>query len=211
MTSVTDDEFLRGRLADRFSPFSCLARRAFLDRNGRPSRMVRASTRDRSPFVGVTRDASGLGDELFFIPVVVVHVGTVEALDHFGGAGAGLDGLEDAEGNERATQSVMQSSQAPEVTSLQYSLPTCVMRARICVRAAPCAPYCVAIASPVSCCISVASPAPNCVSFAAFMSSLSFHPIVGSRAGYGTGLRMRKTSAIRGLSVSSFPTCQHIR
>lgn len=60
--------------------------------------MVRASTRGSS-FVGVTRDASGLGDELFFIPVVIVDVGAVEALDHFGGAGAGLDGLEDAEGD----------------------------------------------------------------------------------------------------------------
>lgn len=29
----------------------------------------------------------------------------------------------------RALQSVMQSSQVPEVTALQYSLPTCVMRA----------------------------------------------------------------------------------
>ena len=99
MTSVTGDEFLRGRLADRFSPFSRLAHRAFLDRNGRPFRMVRVSTRDRSPFVGVTRDASGLGDELLLVPVVVMDVGTVEALDHFGGAGAGLDGLEDAEGD----------------------------------------------------------------------------------------------------------------
>lgn len=36
----------------------------------------------------------------------------------------------------RALQSVMQSSQVPEVTALRYSLPTCVMRARICVCAA---------------------------------------------------------------------------
>lgn len=63
-------------------------------------------------------------------------VGAVEALDHFGGAGTGLDGLEDTEGDERATQSVMQSAQVPEVMSLQYSLPTCVMRTRICVFAA---------------------------------------------------------------------------
>ena len=63
-------------------------------------------------------------------------VGAVEVLDHFGGGGAGFDGLEDAEGDERATQSVMQSAQVPEVMSLRYSLPTCVMRTRICVFAA---------------------------------------------------------------------------
>lgn len=109
MTRVTGSEFLRGRLADRFSPFSRLAHRAFLDRNGRPFRMVRVSTRDRSPFVGVTRDASGLEDELLLVPVVVMDVGTVEALDHFGGAGAGFDGLEDAEGDERAAIFVVQA------------------------------------------------------------------------------------------------------
>ena len=32
-----------------------------------------------------------LEDELLLVPVVVVNVGTVEALDHFGGAGAGFD------------------------------------------------------------------------------------------------------------------------
>ena len=108
MTSVTGDEFLRGRLADRFSPFSRLAHRAFLDRNGRPSRMLRVSTRGSS-FVGVTRDASGLEDELLLVPVVVMDVGTVEALDHFGGAGAGLDGLENAEGDERTAIFVVQA------------------------------------------------------------------------------------------------------
>ena len=99
MTSVTGNEFLRGRLADRFSPFSRLAHRAFLDRNGRLSRMVRASTRGCSSFVGVARDASGLEDELLLVPVVVMDVGTVEALNHLRGAGAGLDGLEAAEGD----------------------------------------------------------------------------------------------------------------
>ncbi len=71
----------------------------------------------------------GLEDELLLVPVVVVNVGTVEALDHFGGAGADFDGLEDPEGDEGATQSVMQSLQVPEVTSLRHSLPTRVMRA----------------------------------------------------------------------------------
>jgi len=112
----------------------------------------------------------GLEDELLLVPVVVVNVGTVEALDHFGGAGAGFDGLEDAEGDEGATQSVMQSLQVPEVTSLRHSLPTCVMRARICAFAAPRAPCRVAIASLASFYVSVSSPAPDCVTFAARMS-----------------------------------------
>ncbi len=94
--------------------------------------MVRLSTRGSS-FVGVTRDAPGFKDELLLVPVIVVDIRAIEALDHFGGAGAGFDGLEDAESDERATQSVMQSSQVPEVTSLRYSLPTHVMRTRICV------------------------------------------------------------------------------
>ena len=94
--------------------------------------MFRASTRDRSSFVGVARDAPGFEDELLLVPVIIVDVGAVEALDHLGGAGAGFDGLEDAEGNECAAQSVMQSLQVPEVTALRYSLPTRVMRARIC-------------------------------------------------------------------------------
>ena len=79
---------------------------------------------------------SGLEDELLLVPVVVVDVGAVEALDHLGGAGTGFDGLEDAESDKRAAQSVMQSLQVPEVTSLRYSLPTRVMRTRICVFAA---------------------------------------------------------------------------
>ena len=108
MTSITGDEFLQGRLADRLSPYSRFARRAFLDRNGRPFRMVRVSTRGSS-FIGVARDASGLENELLLVPVVVMDVGTVEALDHFGGAGAGLDGLEHAEGDERAATFVVQA------------------------------------------------------------------------------------------------------
>ena len=111
----------------------------------------------------------GLEDELLLVPVVV-NVGTVEALYHFGGAGAGFDGLEDAEGDEGTTQSVMQSLQVPEVTSLRHSLPTRVMRARICAFAAPRAPCRVTIASLASFYVSVSSPAPDCVTFAARMS-----------------------------------------
>ena len=36
-------------------------------------------------------------------------VGAVEALDHFGGASAGFDGLEDAEGDERAAAFIVQA------------------------------------------------------------------------------------------------------
>ena len=38
-----------------------------------------------------------------------MNVGAVEALDHLGGAGAGLDGLEDAGGDERAAIFVVQA------------------------------------------------------------------------------------------------------
>ena len=135
-----------------------------------PLGSTRAATKRLLAFVGVTHDALGLEDELFLVPVVVVDAGAIEALDHLGGAGAGFDGLEDAEGDEGATQSVMQSLQVPEVTSLRHSLPTCVMRARICAFAAPRAPCRVAIASLASFYVSVSSPAPDCVTFAARMS-----------------------------------------
>lgn len=73
----------------------------------------------------------------------------------------------------RALHSVMQSSQVPEVTALRYSLPTCVMRARIRAFAAPRTPCRIAIASLTSCCISIASPAPACITCTAFISSPS--------------------------------------
>lgn len=55
--------------------------------------MVRASTSGCPSFVGVTRDALGLEDELLLVPVIVVDVGTVEALDYLRGADASFDGL----------------------------------------------------------------------------------------------------------------------
>ena len=94
-----------------------------------PSRSIRARHGHPPPLARDNQNASGLDR----VPVAVVDVGAVETLDHLGGAGAGFDGLEDTEGDERATQSVMQSAQVPEVMSLRYSLPTCVMRTRICV------------------------------------------------------------------------------
>ena len=63
-----------------------------------------------SSFGGVTRDAPGSEDELLLAPVVVVDVRAVEALDHLRGAGAGFDGLEDAEGDERAAIVVVQAA-----------------------------------------------------------------------------------------------------
>lgn len=46
---------------------------------------------------------------MFLVPVVVVDVGAVEALDRLGGATAGFDGLEDAEGDEDAAAFVVQA------------------------------------------------------------------------------------------------------
>lgn len=51
----------------------------------------------------------GFEDEWLLIPVVVVDVGAVEAFDHFGGAGTGFDGLEDAEGDEGAAVCIVQA------------------------------------------------------------------------------------------------------
>ena len=74
-----------------------------------PLGAARATTKGLLAFVGVTRDAPGLEDELLLVPVIVVDVGTVEMLDHFGGAGAGFDGLEDAVGDEGTTICIAQA------------------------------------------------------------------------------------------------------
>lgn len=58
-----------------------------------PLGSTRAATKRLLAFVGVTRDALGLEDELFLVPVAVVDIGAVETLDHLGGATAGFDGL----------------------------------------------------------------------------------------------------------------------
>ena len=47
-------------------------------------------------------------------PVLVVDVGAVEALDHLGGAGAGFDGLEDAEGDKDAAAFIVQAVRIDE-------------------------------------------------------------------------------------------------
>mgnify|MGYP000867803162 CR=1 FL=1 len=41
-----------------------------------------------------------------------MNIGTVEALNHVGGAGAGFDGLDDAEGDERAAAFIIQAIRA---------------------------------------------------------------------------------------------------
>ena len=74
-----------------------------------PLGAAQAATKGLLAFVGVTRDELGLEDELFLVPVAVVDVGAVETLDHFGGAGAGLDGLEDAEGDQGTATFVVQA------------------------------------------------------------------------------------------------------
>ena len=102
MISVTGIELSQACLDDHFSTYSRFALRA-------AARAARAATKGLLAFVEVTRDALGLVDELFFIPVVVVDVGAVETLDHLGGAGAGFDGLEDAEGDQGAATFVVQT------------------------------------------------------------------------------------------------------
>ena len=57
------------------------------------------------PLARDDRNASGLNR----VPVVVVDVGAVEALDRLGGATPGFDGLEDAEGDEDAAAFVVQA------------------------------------------------------------------------------------------------------
>ena len=84
-------------------------RRILASLYAQPLGSARAATRGLLAFVGVTRDAQGIKDELFLIPVVVADVGTVETLDHLGGATAGFDGLEDAEGDEGEAGFVVQS------------------------------------------------------------------------------------------------------
>lgn len=70
-----------------------------------PSWSIRARHGHPPPRARDDRNASGLGR----VPVAVVDVGAVETLDHLGGAGAGFDGLEDAEGDEGAATFVVQA------------------------------------------------------------------------------------------------------
>ena len=95
MTSVTGNELSRARSDDRFRAYSHFA-------FARPLGSARAATKGLLAFVGVIRDALGHEDELFLVPVVVVNVGAIEAVDHRGGTIKPLYGLEDFEGDAGA-------------------------------------------------------------------------------------------------------------
>ena len=69
-----------------------------------PSRSIRACHGHPPPLARDNRNTSGLNR----IPVAIVDVDAVETLDHLGGAGAGFDGLEDAEGDQGAATFVVQ-------------------------------------------------------------------------------------------------------
>lgn len=110
-------------------------RRIFASLFAQPLGAARAATKGLLAFVDVTRDALGLVDELFFIPVVVVDVGAVETLNRLGGAGAGFDGLENAEGDQGAATFVVQAVRvddedvSPARGSLPGGLTTTLVRA----------------------------------------------------------------------------------
>ena len=70
-----------------------------------PSRSIRARHGHPPPLARDDRNASGLDR----VPVIVVDLGAVETLDHLGSAGAGFDGLENAEGDQGAATFVVQA------------------------------------------------------------------------------------------------------
>ena len=70
-----------------------------------PSPSIWARHGHPPPLARDNRNASGLDR----VPVIIVYVGAVETLDHLGGAGAGFDGLEDAEGDQGAATFVVQA------------------------------------------------------------------------------------------------------
>ena len=49
-------------------------------------------------------------------------VGSIEAFDHLGGAGAGFDGLEDAEGNEGATDCIVRAARVDDKGDVREGL-----------------------------------------------------------------------------------------
>ena len=70
-----------------------------------PSRSIRARHGHPPPLARDGRNTSGLDR----VPAAIVDVGAVEMLDHLGGACAGFDGLEDAEGDDGAATFVVQA------------------------------------------------------------------------------------------------------
>ena len=73
------------------------------------------------PLARNDRNASGLDR----VPVIVVGVGAVETLNRLGGAGAGFDGLEYAEGDQGAAAFVVQAVRVDDedVSPARGSLP----------------------------------------------------------------------------------------
>lgn len=90
-----------------------------------PLGAARAATKGLLAFVGVTRDALGLEDELFLVPVAVVDIGAVETLDHLGGATAGFYSPADAEGNKAAATKLHLHRLARALLDQHY--PTCTL------------------------------------------------------------------------------------
>ena len=135
-----------------------------------PLGAAQAATKGLLAFVGVTRNALGLVDEMLLIPVIVVDVGAVETLDHFGGAGASFDGLEDAEGDQGAA-------------------------ANLYLRASP-APYWITFAPPASRRHAIAPPAPDYIAIVALMPppSLSSSFWVAEQNTAGTAASARACS-----------------
>ena len=115
MISITGDELSRACLDDRF-------RRILASLFAQPLGAAQSATKGLLPFVRVTHDAPGLEDELLLVPVIVVDVGAVETLDHFGGAGASFDGLEDSEGDQGAATFVVQAVRVDDEGDVGESL-----------------------------------------------------------------------------------------
>lgn len=96
----------------------------------RLSRSIRARHGHPPPLARDNRNASGLDR----VPVAIVDVDAVETLDHLGGASAGFDGLEDAEGCQGAATN-------------------------LCLCASP-MPYWITFAPPAPDCIAIVAPMP---------------------------------------------------
>ena len=86
-----------------------------------PSQSIRVRHGHFPPLARDNRNASGLDR----VPVAIVDVGAVETLDHLGGAGAGFDGLEDAEGDQGAAANLRLRRLATALLDRLY--PTCAL------------------------------------------------------------------------------------
>jgi len=130
------------------------------------SRSIRARHGHPPPLARDDRNTSGLDR----VPVAIVDVSAVETFDHFGGAGASFDGLEDAEGDQGAA-------------------------ANLYLRASP-APYWITFAPPASRRHAIAPPAPDYIAIVALMPppSLSSSFWVAEQDTAGTAASARACS-----------------